>query len=221
MGRKHNNTAMPRGRLVAYKEKRGGKVISAYRRVEQEDSDMIGARLLELAGSEDIPPLRVAKGLRAFVLDPRLSGRDFNRGYLSAVLCRKVIDQALDQKGVDADKIQAKLEEPELLQGKRRTILVPLGSTVLSAECRGFNTALAHFNVPGFSASGKKSGNRGESHPKIAIATFVQPVSKASESDILEAVGLGLDLALMEQDGFINLGELKVQTHPVERSPDL
>lgn len=220
MGRKNKN-ALARGRLVANREQRGGKVIAAFRRVHQDDADLISARLVDLAQSNDIPALKVARGLRAFVLDPRLSGRDFNRGYLSAVMCRSIIDEALDREGVDTQSIEASLGEPELLDGKRRTVLVPLGSKILSAECRGFNLALANHNVPGFSTSGKQRGRRDMVLPKIAVATFDQPISRKAEPGVMEAVSLGLELAFVKQSGRVALGPLNVSTYQVERSPAL
>ncbi len=199
--------------LKANQEDRGGNVVKAFRKADQNDASLMAGSLYELSQSNDIPPVSVRTGYEAFVLDPRKLDKRIIRGMIAGLEIGKFTARICRSEEVDENHgYDVSLGDPELLLPKRRTLLVPLQSEKLKEEVLGVGKILHDQGIPGFSSDGRQPKHK-LGMPKIAIGNFDQPVSKRDENQILEAVDLGLDVALMRSERSIGLGELVIKQY--------
>jgi hypothetical protein len=145
----------PRSNLVANSEQRPGKVLSAFRKLDSDSSSLIGGIVGELASSGDIPELKsIPYGHRAFVFDPKLLDRRFNRGFIAGAKLVE-LNCRVKETYVDLDDtIEASIGRVILLPDRRRTLLAEVVSPRLIAERKNFYAALAHVGIVGFTADG-------------------------------------------------------------------
>lgn len=195
------------------KTDRPGKILSAFRKVDSESSSLIGGVLGDLMGSEDIPVLRnIPTGHRAFVFDPRLLDKRFNKGFIAGVQFERLRSRVDVVDTHHDDTLSARIGEVVLLPDKRRTLLLELIAPELTEERRAFYASLAHIGISGFTVDGHISGRRNVGNPTISIGTFAQPVSKANEGDILDAVATSIEVSFASYGGDVELGPLEVRT---------
>lgn len=192
-----------------------GKILSAFRKVDSDSSSLIGGALGSLESSNDIPRFKnIPLGHRAFVFDPRLLDKRFNRGFIAGAkfveLSKRVHETCLIDSRED---LQAKVGEVALLANNRRTLVVELESSALDHERASFYEALAIVGIKGFTGAGKVSGTRKNKPVAVAIGTFSQPIAMHHEPEIIEAVTTALELNLSEYDSCVELGELEIRTY--------
>lgn len=192
-----------------------GKILSAFRKVDSDSSSLIGGALGSLESSNDIPQFKnIPLGHRAFVFDPRLLDKRFNRGFIAHAkfveLSKRVHESSLVDSRIG---LRAEIGGVALLANNRRTLVVGLESSALDHERASFYEALAFAGIKGFTSTGKVSGTRKNKPVTVAIGTFRQPVAMDRESEIIEAVTTALELNLSEYDSYVELGELELKTY--------
>lgn len=198
--------------LEANREKRGGRVLKIFRRVDAEQTQLIGGGLLDLAKSGDIPEVQTSLGYQAYIFDPRLMPRGTNPALMAGFeIGRIAADVEHSDRLIDTG-YGSEFGDPQLLGRNRRTILLPLVSERLAQERAAVYSILGKHGVAGFSSAGVQHGHRPKP-PTIAVGTFTQPLSKAAEGAVVEAIDTMLAVQLVQYDTQIQLGELEVASY--------
>lgn len=211
---KHRVINNRRSALEADQEKRGGRVLKAFRRVEQDDADLIGGAIMELAADNAIPPVRpINRGYRTFIFDPRLMGKGVNENLIAGIRIGQFLARLEHDEKISEEGFSAPLGEIILLPKNRTTVLIRLDCERLRLEREGVYRLLGASGVKGFTAQGNRSGHRPDI-PTLAIATFQQPVARVDESELLTAIDTILEVQLGgASTPEVRLGELEVKSY--------
>ncbi len=171
--------------------------------------------LSDLANSGDIPPIKTTQGMQVFSLDPRRFSREFNIGFLAGVQVSKLTTQVKrSEQIVENECLHVRLGAPGLLATKRRTVLAPVISEVLREEILGINRILFEHGAKGIKPNGELRGRR-EINPKLVLGNFEQPLSKATEPDVMDAIAVGMAVLPMSINDNLCLQELEFRTYSV------
>ncbi len=201
--------------LESDREKQGGKIVKAFRRVDPEHASYIGGMLSELVQSGDIPAMNTAQGMQVFSLDPRRFSRKFNIGFLAGVQVGKFTTQIEASETIDNNQcLDVKLGLPSLLTTKRQAVLAPVISNLLMKEILDINRMLADNGAKGFKPNGELKGHR-SIIPKLFLGNFAEPLSKKAEPDVMDAIAVGMAVLPMSINDELCLGELEFRTYSV------
>lgn len=213
MGRNnHMRRAGHESRRRANREIRDGKLLKVFRMVDWDDSARIAGAIKDLEVDNTIPPIRVPINHRAFILDPRQMPRNFNDAFISGYQFARVISNIDSEPRITDEGYGINFGQISLLAKNRKTLLLELDSERLKRERTALYSILGEASIKGFSELGKRSGHRDGQNPKISIGNFAQPLSKASEGEVLEAISTSLEVTFVspEDKPDLYLGALQV-----------
>lgn len=218
-----------RSALKANREDRNGRVLKAFRRVAQDDVELIGGGLMELSESHDIPKLKPQRrGLQAFIFDPRLMDRNTNSALMAGFQIGRLVTALDNDLAIDRDEgYDVEIKSCSLQGHNRTTVLAELQSDRLTKEREAIYSILGSHGIKGFSTDGKRKGHRNKETITFPIGTFDNPIPKndrkidgriiaEGENKIMEKIEDTLIIQLGSSAAdlpVISLGELEIMAY--------
>lgn len=198
-----------RTELLANKEQRTGKILKAFRVVDDEQSDMLNGILIDWVREGELPPINNYPNVHtAFVLDPRLTGKSFNNGFVAgAAAAFSIARRNLEEHERESDhEVDARIGAIKFARN-RKMFMAELESEKLLDERQAIYEALGDAGIRGFLPGNARKKQR-ITPPTIVLGTLQSPLSYDQEAQFADTLGTAFDAHGMTS---LSLGKLVIK----------
>lgn len=191
----------------ANKEKKGLRMLKAFRPVDPESSLTIAGVVSILEKDNTIPETEtIPHSHLAYILDPHIVRIDFSQGFLSGYSFSRAMEKIKNQDY--EDEILSKIGKISIIgknRSKNRLLCAYVQSPEIVKERQAIYGILGEEGLSGF--KGKKIKRVGA--PLLQLATFAKPIyDEKQRKEIVEAINYSL---AEHRVGELTLGSLEVR----------